>query len=71
MTFRELQERVAPLAAEIEKWAEFAEEDEFAPWVVECLRRATRYAYLSDAAVNECQADIYAVERACNARGTS
>lgn len=64
MTFKELREALAPTFEQLEQWIQFAEQDEFAPWVVECLRRASWYASLSDGAVSECQADIEAAGRA-------
>lgn len=64
MAFRELQQELGPVAASLEGMTTFAEHDEFAPWVVECLRRAAFYASLSDEAVRECQADIEAEEAA-------
>ena len=60
MTFKELQQHMAPLADQLDGMVQFAETDEFAPWVVEALRRAVYYARLSDQAVSECQADFEA-----------
>lgn len=58
MTFKELHEQVSGHGETLTKWAEFADRDEFAPWVVECLRRAAYYAALSDEAIRECQLDF-------------
>ena len=53
MTIKELRDITIPMSAELGKLAAEAQEDDFAPWVVECLRRAARYASLSEDALDD------------------
>lgn len=60
MTLEELQAKAAPLAAELEVLAGFAESDEFAPWVCAALERAAFFASLSPDALNEAGRELQA-----------
>ena len=53
MTIDELRKVTAPLAAELERLAEEAEADEFAPWVCEALRESARFARLEQTTLSE------------------
>lgn len=58
MTLDELRAVTAPIADELQRLSTEAEQDEFAPWIVEALARAAVYARLDSSIVRSLQHEI-------------